>query len=1450
MNDHDCNCADSPPETAPQSVVNPAGADSVTGRVGTHASFLAEMKRRLSSRDYPHLARLRTRLASDPSIALLDAWATAGDVLTFYNERIVNESYLRTATEHRSLAELAYLIGYQPGPGVAASVFLAFTLEKDAKQAAAETLIPKGTAAKSVPGDGETPQTFETSEDLRARPEWNAIKPRMGFPQDLTQGKLKQANYLYLSGLHPKIKPSDRLLVFLRERQPPEDPPLTITEVFLDKQASRTRLSLRENPLSRAALYRDTKRAADAFDGAIPKPPSPTLSSANAAITELLHGNGATISELATTTALADVNTRIGKVIATILGDGGANPALKPKETLTELDPSTAPPPASYLSVESQVRQIVETNIRAGSDSWINKLERDFADLVAFQSVDDKLEEVAANFDPNYPTSASVASAKSAVVPIVQMLPTSTTFPKHKQNAQDVIDAINGLDPTNLTTISNYKTKLAALNRWWHGASTGPNQANAIAKLATVVDDLLQKVQRAAFPYVELAEAKQIAHDAITTAMTDLPNSEVKQRLMEVQEAFDGAINLHDNAVKLEPIRTNVTFPPAGVTPLVDDVLAGFTQLKNSWDLAAEMTDLDKHKKATDTAHELADLISAYKDVAQSMIRDVVPSLTGDLHSLADVIKRRRDEFLKAFDAISTAFSDLSHDVTTNGQSAAQILNDLKTKLHLADSLQVAADLMLKNPRATPAGAIAELRKITEPIETALGQRIAALIEQLQNLWQVIAEPGNSTLIVSGGGTFETGGIVSIFGSGNASRASEHPSRIRQPDDALQIVSNAAADVIPQLVSAMHLQDNNELLVAWRQLQVPYQPPRVSLIGGTASLFGYNAPRPLFDKNFKIIAPPGTSQEWTLTSNAVDCVGKVYLAQELSALPDWGTIILRYADGKEQPSDYSAAKSVARSDFGLNAKTTELTLVSGQDWREPPGNTSFGWLRTTLVLHETETFELADVPIDQPIGGKLPPGTQGIDGFDPETDQIEFDNLYLGIVPGHKIVVSGELSNSPGVFRSELATVNNVQHMLRLVPGDTAHTRVFLARALTNTYKRDTVTLYANVVNATHGETVRQVIGSGDASVPFQKFALAKFPLTYLAAPTASGVASTLEVRVNNLRWHEQDSLLDSAANARDFVVQADNDWHSSVQFGDGVTGARLPTGRENVRAIYRTGLGLAGNVKANAVSQLAHRPLGVKEVINPLPASGGADPESVAQIRANAPLAVMALDRLVSVRDYADFAQNYAAIDKAAARGLLIYGQPTVHVTIAGAGDLPIADDSDLFQNLLAAYRDLGDPLQAVNVQVRELKILFVSAGVRLLPDYEWVAVEPAIREALYSEFSFARRALAQDVYLSEVQASIQKVDGVEYVDVDVFAGLSEGDFTKALNQSASQTNGDDTLPKLLKSLLGEPGPVITVADIRLEQDDLGHLVIRTAQLAYLSLDVPDSLFLKEITS
>ena len=89
-------------------------------------------------------------------------------MLTFYNERIANELFLRTARERDSLLRLTRLIGYRLRPGLAAQTLLSFALD-----AGAEARIRKGLKVMSVPGQDEKPQIFETIEQIVANAEIN-----------------------------------------------------------------------------------------------------------------------------------------------------------------------------------------------------------------------------------------------------------------------------------------------------------------------------------------------------------------------------------------------------------------------------------------------------------------------------------------------------------------------------------------------------------------------------------------------------------------------------------------------------------------------------------------------------------------------------------------------------------------------------------------------------------------------------------------------------------------------------------------------------------------------------------------------------------------------------------------------------------------------------------------------------------------------------------------------------------------------------------------------------------------------------------------------------------------------------------------------------------------------------------------------------------------------------
>jgi predicted phage baseplate assembly protein len=476
-----------------------------------------------------------------------------------------------------------------------------------------------------------------------------------------------------------------------------------------------------------------------------------------------------------------------------------------------------------------------------------------------------------------------------------------------------------------------------------------------------------------------------------------------------------------------------------------------------------------------------------------------------------------------------------------------------------------------------------------------------------------------------------------------------------------------------------------------------------------------------------------------------------------------------------------SAQPVARGSYRISGKSTRLELVRLDDpakevlvapeARAVRSPVDLGLLRSTIFHVQSEAVTLAPEAVEDDVQG----------------DEIELQMLISGLQSGQRIIVAGERTDIrdvngvpvPGVKWAELAMIEEpLATVDDGVPGDTYHTFLKLAAPLAFTYKRAGCVVYGNVVEASHGEDVGEVLGSGDAAKTGQKFACKRGPLTFATAATTTGVEGSETVRVNGTRYRRVDSLLDSGPADRDYQLETDRDGVGSILFGDGVNGARLPSGTQNVRADYRVGIGPAGNVAAEQISLLTTRPLGVSGVTNPLRASGGAGPDGPERIRRNAPLAARALSplsRLVGVEDYAEFALRFAGIGHAAAARLSFRGVSLIHVTVAGVDDIPLEPGDDLLTNLRNAYETYGDPSYPVEIGVREMKALMMQAKVTIDPDAEWDLVEGQIRARLLDYFSFDRRELGQPAYLSEAVAAMQKIPGVAWVDVERFGSVSE---------------------------------------------------------------------------
>jgi predicted phage baseplate assembly protein len=1371
-----CGCCEGTQRLTPMPTTNRPGLEALAYRVATHASFLETMKARLSTlclgnedecrgdQGLRPLQRLTMRAGDDPAVAFLDAWATLADVLTFYQERLANEGYLRTATERRSILELARLVGYRLRPGVAASVFLAFELEQGY-----QVEIPAGTRAQSLPAPGELPQPFETSEPLHARAEWNSIKSRLSQLQVMG----KATHTVYLKGTSVDLEPNDPLLVIDASTGNELIPYFRqVHEIEPDADNERTKVSLRGDV--------DLARLQEFIFEA---PPTQ----------EVPDGSPKGSDEIASQIPLM-VRYALYHLLFYL-----RNPDLSAVTLRRYID-------AQEPHLE-QARRVFDSLGLTALRDWVDDISTELDTI----SVELELRRAALSSPGRLFPGRFINPGK-----IPKILDHLETEPGE---STELAEEIPASEPAGYMALDNG-------NDTPEPEPVEPSEIckEELKKLKTDIDALLDT----------LRDSTKEEDEKILSIYAQIWGY---HRLMQLQKIC-GWLECQQY--------------PEWIQELWHLLLQAITDVPSAPDLPKLITPLlELPSRPPANAWRLErtvdEVFERGADVAPRILTTLQRQLKDTLYqawSKAEVTPLSPWQGVEVLRVKAAPFGAKAPPKTIyNGGGA---ITGYKEWLLFGISIHLVFDQSTADSSRYSPPVQARIA-LSRGIET-LQEEVTLDTKQKSASLSVYDIPITLSLTTNGdsGGAFEKIVIQApVMRPIQISGVTNH-------DRVLQVTIDDYSQTLAVNETRVDTINESQVKIAHSRL---YQSGRYR---GHFDIYDLPIPLPSDQRN-------------VLTLDA----------EYDQILPGSWVVIEwpegerpRLEDGSTDPIDENPdrlvrrvekVETVSKANFG---SVTELTLDS--EWLRE-SDRSLSVLRSATIYCQSEALELAEEPVEIDVQGSV----------------IRLDGLYGSLEPGRWLIISGERSDIPGTSglrASELAMLAGVRHTIQQIEvdgemvdlhGDRIHTTLQLARKLGYSYKRDTVKIYGNVVKATHGETRQEVLGSGDGSQVMQAFVLKQSPLTYLAAATPAGAQSTLETRVNDIRWHETDNLIWLGANDRGYITHTDNEDRTTVVFGDGQRGARLPTGIENIKAIYRTGIGKAGNVAAEQISLLATRPLGVKGVINPLAASGGADRERRDQARRNARLAVMALDRLVSLPDYTDFARTYAGIDKASAIRLSDGRQELIHLTIAGTDDIPIDENSDLYRGLRQALHRFGATRQAIRIATRELMLLVISAKVRLLPDYQWESVAPQVRATLLETFSFERRDLGQDVLLSEVLSTIQRVPGVAYVDVDILDNVTEGTPPAELDKLAGELG-------LKERIVVEMGRVQTyhVVERKIEtlssiaaryemdeidlwelnQDiqDLDNLPvgkrlaipsrIGPAQLAYLSPEVPDTLILTEL--
>ena len=429
----------------------------------------------------------------------------------------------------------------------------------------------------------------------------------------------------------------------------------------------------------------------------------------------------------------------------------------------------------------------------------------------------------------------------------------------------------------------------------------------------------------------------------------------------------------------------------------------------------------------------------------------------------------------------------------------------------------------------------------------------------------------------------------------------------------------------------------------------------------------------------------------------------------------------------------------------------------------------------------------------------------------------------LGFYAGQQLLLDTPAADSADPPVRELVTVSDTEETsdpLLGNPPPTLLTHVFLRAPTTEDHDLSITTVAGNIVPAVAGQRQSEEFTIPDPSSrppgpvvvriganstpqdprPDHRYCLASGPLAWLATtgpdaplPAVPEIMLTRAILADGSTspWAYQHWLLDAGSADQVFTLTPeqyspvltsdgktwydyDGDRGTTIRFGDGTFGmSPLPGTQFSV--LYRVGGGAAGNVPADAITNVSPGQMSmIKTCTNPFPAAGGANAETLAQIRTRAPQAFAAEPlRAVLAGDFQAAAQSLPWVQQAATSfrwtgswlTILTWADP------AGAEEPAIADLRSLTELLdrerLAGYESYVLPPSYASIDLR----ITVSAQ----PGYYASQVMPSVLACLrpgtlpggaVGFFDHSQWSFGQPLESSALLAAIQSCSGVDGVD------------------------------------------------------------------------------------
>jgi len=258
--------------------------------------------------------------------------------------------------------------------------------------------------------------------------------------------------------------------------------------------------------------------------------------------------------------------------------------------------------------------------------------------------------------------------------------------------------------------------------------------------------------------------------------------------------------------------------------------------------------------------------------------------------------------------------------------------------------------------------------------------------------------------------------------------------------------------------------------------------------------------------------------------------------------------------------------------------------------------------------------------------------------------------------------------------------------------------------------------------------------------------------------------------------WHPQPDLLESKPTDRHFVVEIDNLGKAYLRFGDNQYGLRPPAGTE-FSATYRVGNGVSGIVGRESLYHIGLNDHRITKVDNPMPASGGIDPQSIDDVRQLISQTFSTQERGVRPEDYKEIAEREPEVERANAILRWTGSRYTTFLAVERTGGAPV---DDVFRMKL---RERMERFRMADTDLVIVAPVYVSLEIEMQVQIQAAYFGAKVKSALKEVFSNRRWPDGQQgiffedsytfgtpVYLSDLYSAAYAIAGVQTVKITKF--------------------------------------------------------------------------------